>query len=318
MLYALSLAFVAQITYDPLAPSDYKVPTSVATWHDEKRDRDVPVRFYFPESKMPAEVIIFSHGLGGSRDNNSFLGEHLAQRGYFVIFTQHPGSDESVWKGQRPAQIMPAMQRAANGQNLKLRAEDIPFVINQMEAENKRSGSPLYGRLNLKKIGMSGHSFGAVTTQAVSGQWYPVIGNGWNDSRITAATMYSPSVSQGSDPKKQFEGVKVPWLLMTGTKDEARVGGQTVEERLAVFPALPAGNKYELVLWEGLHSAFGDGNRSLPGETGERNPNHHVAMKAISTAFWDTYLKEDKLAKDWLVGKGPRSVLEEKDTWKKK
>lgn len=318
MLHAFSFAFVAQISYDPLKTTGNKPKTSVATWHDDTRNRDVPVRFYFPKSQEPAEIVIFSHGLGGSRDNNAFLGEHLAQRGYIVIFVQHPGSDESVWKGQRPAQVMPAIQRAASGQNLKLRAEDIPFVINQMEAENKRSGSPLFNRLNLKKIGMSGHSFGALTTQAVGGQWFPAIGNGWNDSRITAATMYSPSISKGSDPKKQFASVKIPWLLMTGTKDKAIVGGQSAEDRLAVFPALPAGNKYELVLFDGLHSAFGDGDRTLPGESGSKNPNHHRAMKAITTAFWDTYLKSDKAAQNWLNGNGPRSVLEEKDTWKKK
>ena len=35
---------------------------------------------------------------------------------------------------------------------------------------------------------------------------------------------------------------------MTGTKDTTPIGEQTVESRLAVFEALPPGNKYEVVL----------------------------------------------------------------------
>ena len=32
-------------------------------------------------------------------------------------------------------------------------------------------------------------------------------------------------------------------------------------------------------------SALGD--RALPGESGQRNPNHHRAILALSTAIWD-------------------------------
>jgi len=49
---------------------------------------------------------------------------------------------------------------------------------------------------------------------------------------------------------------------MTGTKDVAPVGAADLESRLAVFPALPPGGKYELVL-------DGDGPRSVL-ENGDR------------------------------------------------
>lgn len=109
--------------------------------------------------------------------------------------------------------------------------------------------------------------------------------------------------------------VAIPWLLMTGTDDVAPIGGATVASRLAVFPALPAGGKFELVLADGKHAAFTDhdGLRQKP-----RNPNHHRAIKAISTAFWDTYLKGDAEAKIRLTGDGPREVLEPADQWQSK
>ena len=52
-------------------------------------------------------------------------------------------------------------------------------------------------------------------------------------------------------------------------------------------------DKFELVLKDAEHSAFTEGR--LPGEKGKRNPNHHRAILALSTAFWDTYLKGDSV-----------------------
>ena len=105
------------------------------------------------------------------------------------------------------------------------------------------------------------------------------------------------------------------WVL-TGTKDVAPVGNADVESRLRVFPSLPPGDKYELVLADAEHSAFGD--RPLPGDRQPRNPNHHRAILALSTAFWDAYLRGDAAARAWLQGAGPRSILEERDRWQVK
>ena len=80
-----------------------------------------------------------------------------------------------------------------------------------------------------------------------------------------------------------------------------------------MYPALPAGQKNELVLDGAEHSAFTD--RALPGDALPRNPNHHRALLAISTAFFDSTLKGDAAAREWLEGKGARAVLEEKDLW---
>ena len=106
------------------------------------------------------------------------------------------------------------------------------------------------------------------------------------------------------------------WLLMTGTKDLSPIGNADLESRLAVYPALPPGDKYELVLHEAEHSAFSD--RALPADKEPRNPNHHKAILALSTAFWDCYLKNDSDAKSWLKGDEARAILEELDRWQLK
>ena len=138
----------------------------------------------------------------------------------------------------------------------------------------------------------------------------------FTDARIKAAIVFSPSgPSHGGDPARAFAKVKIPWLLMTGTEDVGPIGAD-LPSRFVVFPALPAGGKYELVLKDARHSVFTD--RALPGETGKANPNHHRAILAIGTAFWDTYLKDNPAARKWLDGDGPGSVLEQADRWRKK
>ncbi|MDD4873273.1 MAG: dienelactone hydrolase [Kiritimatiellae bacterium] len=313
------LALAEKQNYDPLTISDQRSPEILDFTVDDKgRQRDIPIRIYFPPQKTPAPVILFSHGLGGSREGCSYLGKHWAARGYVSVFLQHPGSDTSVWKNAPLGQRMSAMQQAAGAQNFMLRVKDVPAVIDQLDLWNRTDGHALTGRLDLKRIGMSGHSFGAVTTQAVSGQSIFHGNISFTDPRIKAAIAFSPSSPRRSDGdlKQVFGGVKIPWMLMTGTKDIAPIGDADMESRLAVFPALPPGGKYELVLDGAEHSAFTDG--IVRGNTGKQNQNHHRAILALSTAFWDTWLRDDNAAKTWLDGNGPSSVLEKNDHWQSK
>jgi predicted dienelactone hydrolase len=167
--------------------------------------------------------------------------------------------------------------------------------------------------MNLKKIGMSGHSFGAVTTEVVSGETLPLLGQGLTDSRIKAAIAFSPSSPANGDADEAFGAVKIPWMLMTGTKDIAPIGHADMKSRLAVYAALRGAPKYEVVLYKAEHSVFTE--RALPGDVEPRNPNHHRVILALSTAFWDAYLRGDAQALAWLRGAGPRSIMEADDHW---
>jgi len=165
----------------------------------------------------------------------------------------------------------------------------------------------------MKKVGMSGHSFGAVTTEAVSGETMPVNGQEFTDARIRAAVVFSPSSPHTLSAEEAFGAVKIPWMLMTGTKDLGPIGNADMKSRLAVYPALHGAPKYEVVLNNAEHSVFTD--RALPGDREPRNPNHHRVILALSTAFWDAYLRGDATALAWLKGSGPRSVMESDDKW---
>ena len=313
----LALAFTAAAetpSYDPLAVSTDSTPKIVdLTVHDAARNRDLPVRVYLPTNAVPVPVILFSHGLGGNREGSKFLGEHWAARSYVAVFLQHPGSDDSIWKDKPVKDVMADMTRATSLDNFLLRVQDVPVVLSQLEIWNAEKKHPLAGRMNLKKIGMSGHSFGAVTTQAVSGESFPAGGQRFTDARITAAIAFSPSSPKTGSAATAFGAVKIPWLLMTGTKDVAPIGNASVKSRLAVYPNLMGTPKYEVVLHNAEHSVFTD--RALPGDKQPRNPNHHRVILALSTAFWDAYLRDDAAALTWLNSDSPRSVMETEDQW---
>ena len=315
----LPASLAAAQAYDPLwVATRAQAPPVDLDIRDEARGRTLPIRVYLPASTRPAPVVLFSHGLGGSREGNAFMGWHWAARGYAVVFVQHPGSDESVWKDQGMLKRMSALRKAANVENFVARVKDIPAVLDQLQRWNQSAGHPLNNRLDMDRIGMSGHSFGALTTQALGGQRFESGHLSYADAHIKAAVMFSPSSPRrGGDSPTTFGQVSIPWLLMTGTRDVAPIGDADVASRLAVFPALPAGQKYELVLDGAQHSAFTD--RALPGDSDKaRNPNHHRAILALSTAFWDAYLKDSEPAKSWLNGDAPRSVLESADRWQRK
>ncbi|MCC9600264.1 dienelactone hydrolase [Stieleria sp. JC731] len=300
--------------YDPMQLDANRASEVIDTSvHDRTRDREIPLRLYLPSGKSPAPVILLSHGLGGSRRACGYAGEHWSARGYVVVAMQHHGSDESVWKDQPIRERMNALKRAASVRPALDRYADVKFVLDELASFNE-TDERLKGRLNLEKVGMSGHSFGAATTQGVSGQSAPGIGQRFTDKRIDAAVMFSPNRPRRFDPKAAFEKVSIPWMLMTGTKDTSPVNDTTPEDRRQVYPALPNTiDKYELVLHDAEHSAFGDGR----GKSDSRHPNHHRAILALTTAFWDSYLNEDLEAKAWLGSDSARDVLESKDLWQK-
>ncbi|MFT7678059.1 MAG: putative dienelactone hydrolase [Planctomycetota bacterium] len=332
LLPALALGLLAgaqspaapdQEPYDPLAlPEKFEPEHLDCSFRDGSRDRELPLRIHLPASSDPAPVVLFSHGLGGSRAGSTFLGQHWSGRGYVAVFLQHPGSDESVWKDQPKLKAWGALRKAASKENMLLRIHDVPTVLDQLALWNAEEEHPLQGRLDLERVGMSGHSFGAVTTQAVSGQAVGRRGPIFFDERIDAALVLSPSAALGQDSDKAFGSVTIPWMLMTGTEDSAPVGKQSIASRLEVYPYLPAKvPHYELVLWKAQHSAFSD--RSLPGQKSKRNPNHHRAILALSTAFFDHHLSADPSdepsdepsAGVWLHGEAGRAALESKDRW---
>jgi len=300
-------------------PGPYDVESAMYEWLDQKRNREVPVKVYFPKNaEGPFPLIIFSHGLGGSRDGYEFLGRHWASHGYVSVHVQHIGSDTAIWQGKQ--NIMEAMRQAirdpANSTNRPL---DVSFALDQMERLNKED-SPFRGFLEMKKIGVAGHSYGAYTTLAVAGQVFISVQGSevtFEDPRVKAAIAMSASVGRARNYlEKAYSRIDTPCLHMTGTEDHSPIGTTTVEERRLPFDHIDGADQYLIIFKDGDHMVFA-GQRLWPGG-GKKDPLFHDLIRMSSTAFWDCYLNDNDEAKQWLADGGFESELGEDGTLEKK
>jgi predicted dienelactone hydrolase len=291
-------------------------------WRDAKTQRELPVKIVAPrhlQDGMP--VIVHSHGLGGSVEGGNLWSEHWASHGYIVIHVQHPGSDESIWKTKSGVQErVKAFKQAANAENLILRLQDVSFVIDEME-RRKASGAAIWKQADMSRIGMSGHSFGARTTLGICGQVVPVRrGAMKSDSRVKSCIAFSPNANARIGPlDQQFGGIKVPVLSLTGSLDADVIGdGTKAEDRMLPYENMAGPNKYLAWFDGGDHSVFGGGGGRRDNKRASiRDAEIQRDVKALTLAFWDAYLQEDKAAREWLKRDAAR-ILAQNDIFKSK
>jgi predicted dienelactone hydrolase len=214
-----------------------------------------------------------------------------------VVHVQHPGSDRSVWQGQRGG--VTKLKAAAGGQQLTDRVLDMGRVADAV-AKGLAVGNCSLGRGDAARIGAAGHSFGAHTVLALAGQRFGARGAAGRDPRFKAVAALSP-MSPGNDAanaQAAFGAIAVPVLAATGSADASPLAKdrsleQVVAARAAVFPALPpsrTGTGHVSLWFDGAtHADFG-GNG-----TGRRRPDAHVVAvtTAATSAFFRAHLIGD-------------------------
>jgi len=270
------------------------VLTSDTTWHDASRDRDVPVRIYAPEKVTePLLLVVFSHGLGGTREGYAYLGQYWASNGYICVHVQHLGSDAGIFR--RGVAVADSARRAATDpQNWQGRPLDVSFAISQMLRDP---------RVNTNAIGVACHSFGAHTALEIVG--LRVADKTFRDPRVGAAIAMS---SPRPFSTQAFRDVATPCLHLTGTRDDSPVFAAKAADRRFAFDHIVAPNQYLVTLKDADHFAAAD-NTGWGRRVIKRDPRHHPWICQISTAFWDAFLKHDPKAEAWLAGEGLKNLL---------
>lgn len=263
------------------APALYSVQEF--DWLDASRQRDVPVRLYMPlaaTAEQPVPLVVFSHGIGGSRRGYSYLGQHWASQGYASLHLQHVGSDRSLWTGN-PLALAVRLQAAAQESEATARVRDLSFAL------DKLLSGPLAARVDSRRIVAAGHSYGANTTLLAVGAQVERDGQLLNlrDPRLKAAIVISAPPFYGeSTPERILGAIQVPSLHITSTEDIIRVPGyfSPASDRVAVYEATGGSTKALAVFEGGSHSIFTD-----RGGTGgvALNPQVKAATQALSTAF---------------------------------
>ncbi|HEY0076953.1 MAG TPA: hypothetical protein VGB77_22905 [Abditibacteriaceae bacterium] len=279
----------------PYATPPQEVETWRGEWRDDKRNRTVPVKIYYPKTGGPFPIIVFSHGLGGTRETYEYLGSYWAAHGYVAVHLQHAGSDDAVWRGGG----MQAMRGAANAKNAIDRAHDVTFALDQLEKLKGDAAFPLRNQLDLQNVGIAGHSFGAHTTLLASGLKMPVI-DSFADKRIKCAVAMSAPPPASQNYEALFGAIIIPIYHLTGTKDESPIDrpGSTAKDRRVPFDNIKGADSYLTIFKDGDHMVF-SGRRGLRGHR-SHDEAFHPLIQQSTLAFWDAYLKSDETAKNWL------------------
>ena len=255
-------------------------------WQDAARDRSVPAKLYLPAGSLAAgevPMIVFSHGIGGSRDGYSYLGRYFAAHGYASFHVQHVGSDRQIWRGN-PLTLVSRLSDAAQNTEALHRVKDVKFALDRL------LGDPVGQVIDARRLIAAGHSYGANTTMLLAGAKVDLNGStvSVKDPRFGAAILISAPPFYGlGDPLNIVSGIDVPTLHITATADDIQIPGYNsgVADRLALYQATGAATQAAKVLAvfkDGSHNIFTD--RMGTGGTA-LNPQVKVATRQLALAF---------------------------------
>ncbi len=296
-------AHTAVQTPEPTAGLETGLADDIRTfdldWADPQRQRPVPVRLYLPAAASaagPVPLVVFSHGIGGSRRGYSYLGSHFAAEGYASLHLQHVGSDRRLWTGGSPLTLVGRLQSAAQEAEAIARVHDLRFALDQV------LGGEFAPLLDGHRVVAAGHSYGANTTLLASGARVVREGRALDlrEPRLRAAIVISAPPFYGESSLAPILGpVRLPSLHISATEDIIRIPGyySGPEDRVAVFDAIGSPRKALAMFNGGSHSMFtdraGTGGVLLNGQV-------KAATKELAIAFLRQVLQgDDQPLRDW-------------------
>ncbi|GBF79626.1 alpha/beta hydrolase [Aphanothece sacrum] len=323
-------------------PGPYGVaPERVLTLKDEKRQRTFNVLLFqpqkFPEGKIP--VVIISHGLASRPQDFSDRAKQLASYGYLVALPQHPGSDF-----QQVQNMLAGLSRELYNVNEFIdRPLDISYVIDELEVRNNREFG---GRLELKNVGVMGHSFGGYGALAVAGApidfkkleevcgrriWGPNLSlllqcralelprkeYNFRDERVTSALVINPVTSAifGSQGLNQ---VKIPVMIGAGSSDPAT---PAVIEQLQAFVWVNTADKYLVLVKGQAHVNFSQLDASIkalidsfPDLTLPKQQILDEYANSILVGFAEVYVSKNEAYRPFLTSAYGQYISQEPNT----
>ena len=285
------------------------IPLELAEFYKKNRGKTVDElnKSYWMNSVRDASVrsgrypvIVFSHGNGGSRYQNTFWCDYIASHGYIIVSADHTGNAAmTILKDARvPYQ---GGDRAISAVE---RPKDMTYLLDQMVKWNEgtdKSDARFKGKMDLSRPCAAGMSFGSMTAVRVADL----------DSRFKSVIAMSGAYPQHSN-------LKAPTLWMLGTED--RTIGTIGNSIIRGHHAKHEGPSYLMELKNGGHYSFTDMAKMDPEHgdgvgKGKRRDGGaefqftsmettYKIINAYSTAFLAVYAKGDKSALPFLQNNG--------------
>jgi predicted dienelactone hydrolase len=302
------------------------------TWTSENltipRPNDDPVTafVYLPQKlAKPAPVVIIAPGLNSDFQALSYVAKHLASHGFATVGIDFPESDN-----QRMLDALQGLDTFPNPNAWMNQPKDVSLVLNTLE-QKMQSDPNWQGKLDLKNVGILGHSLGGYTATAIGGarvQWPDVLKkcatlNNPNQINLNPALLWqcqgidgAPPVGDLRDPRIKAviainpvtnpafgnEGVNqlsVPMMFIAGSSD---IFAPPLSQQIAPFTTLNKDDKYLLLVKNSTHLSFDQGTDQLPDFiVGPGQKLAYDYLKSISLAFFNLYLNQQQEFKPYLT-----------------
>lgn len=244
-------------------------------------------------------LVIFSHGKGGLRQQSTFYTVQLASHGFVVIAPDHEGDTivELLEAGE--------VNVTETFDSFILRPEDVSYLIRELDVLDE--SDPLQPILDTSVVGVTGHSFGALTSFRSAGA----------DARVNAIVGHAPAgiglVQTGLET--DVEDFGIPYMILAGGKDRT-LDTETHADSLWEHMVPP---RYYLSLETAGHYTFSDlcildveaidiamdidASNVLNDGCGAENVSTADAFPVInlySIGFFNAYLRDSPASLDWL------------------
>lgn len=276
---------------------------------DPDRKKIIPLRITYPKADGPFPVIVFCHGALGSNEVGDPLVAYWGSHGYIVIRPTF-GDSAKYLSAEQIAKARSASDLVNSKHVFKQwdqRPQDVSHIIDALPdlAEQLK---PLAGKIDMKRIAVAGHSYGALTTMQIAGlaQVNPQTREitDFRDKRVSATVMISPQGPTEMITVDSFKAMAGPLLMITGDNDGTPIRGrehQSGKWRAEAFEHTAPGDKY--LLWiDGAYHGFGGINgRGRYSGAGPAAPDHVNLVKTTALAMFDAYVKQDEAAKAYLT-----------------
>lgn len=293
---------------------------------DSSRHRSFYVDMFIPQGlSANTPVIIFSHGLASRPEDYRESLMHLASHGFVIAAPQHVGSDVVYLK-----EMLEGLHKNIFDRDEFInRPKDVSFVIDELERRNRKE---FQGKLNLKNVGVSGHSFGGYTVLALAGATIdfdylqqscdrlygglnaslllqcralelPKEDYNFRDTRVSAVFAANP-VNRYIFGEKGISKITIPVLMGSGSDDPAT---PPAFEQAVPFTWLNSDHKYWALIEGQAHVNFNeiDGGikEALDSTLNFTFPPQDLIsayVKGITVAFFEVKLNNNKQFKPYL------------------
>lgn len=276
-------------------PGPYAIDFHHQIFRDHQQGREVPLTILYPLGRVPAggfPAVVVSPGLGARAHATRYLERHLASHGYIVLCPTHQGSD---WLAVFRRTPFGAFSR----RELLTRISEVSLAVQLLQ--NGRLPDHICRRADRDRLALVGHSFGALTVQAVAG--VPVLDPAGQqlplgDPRFRAFVCMSPygdsfPAQRLGMTAEGYARIDRPILFMSGDRDDLWTVGRGPNTHLGPYRWVSSAHRYHLLISDTKHSDFSE----VLGRIKKRTA---TMVNSTTVAFLDAYCGEDPEARRYL------------------